>query len=131
MASPKRAARQPRNSGICAEYAAVWYLRLRGYRVIGRNARTPFGEIDIIAAKKDMIAFVEVRYRSAVDFGTPLETVTRKKQDRIIKSAQYCMLGWGYPQLQMRFDVLGIYRRGWFFTIEYIANAFGKDREYV
>jgi len=131
MANPKRAARQPRNSGIYAEYAAVWYLRLRGYRIVGRNTRTPFGEIDIIAAKRDVIAFVEVRYRSAVDFGTPLETVTRKKQDRIIKSARYCMLGWGYPCLQIRFDVLGIRRRGWFFAVEHIANAFGEENEFV
>jgi putative endonuclease len=116
-----------RVKGKITECFAAWYLRARGYRILGRNVATPFGEIDIIAEKKDELCFIEVRYRKTSDFGTPCETVFLKKQRRIIKSAKFLLLAGGYRDTQLRFDVIGVTRKGLFFRIDFIPNAFGGE----
>ena len=53
--------------GRRGERAAAWFLRLRGYRILGRNLRFPHGEIDIVARRGGIVAFVEVRTRATAD----------------------------------------------------------------
>ena len=93
--------------GAAGEVMAARYLRKKGYTLIAANYRTRFGEIDIIAADKKYIAFVEVKLRSGAAIYTPEEAVTPQKQQKIVKAAmQYLQL---HPSdLQPRFDVIAI-----------------------
>ena len=93
--------------GAAGEVMAARYLRKKGYTLIAANYRTRFGEIDIIAADKKYIAFVEVKLRSGAAIYTPEEAVTPLKQQKIVKAAmQYLQL---HPSdLQPRFDVIAI-----------------------
>ena len=61
--------------------AARWYLA-RGYRLLARNWRCPFGELDIVAAKDGLVVFCEVKARSSLRFGLPAEAVGPLKQAR-------------------------------------------------
>jgi len=67
------------------EYVCA-FLKKTGYNIIEKNYKTKHAEIDIIAQKDDIIAFVEVKTREGDGFGEPYEAVTRVKQ-RTIKSA--------------------------------------------
>ena len=93
--------------GAAGEVMAARYLRKKGYTLIAANYRTRFGEIDILAADKKYIAFVEVKLRSGAAIYTPEEAVTPLKQQKIVKAAmQYLQL---HPSdLQPRFDVIAI-----------------------
>lgn len=93
--------------GAAGEVMAARYLRKKGYMLIAANYRTRFGEIDIIAADKKYIAFVEVKLRSGAAIYTPEEAVTPLKQQKIVKAAmQYLQM---HPSdLQPRFDVIAI-----------------------
>lgn len=65
--------------GRWGEEAAVAYLLEKGYRILGRNARTPYGEIDIVAGIEDATVFVEVKARTSRSFGLPEEALTPRK----------------------------------------------------
>jgi putative endonuclease len=73
--------------GKLGEKAAQRFLKKRGYRIRETGFRCPRGEIDIIAEKKSLLVFVEVRTRSSADFGTPEESLTHAKKRRLIASA--------------------------------------------
>ncbi len=94
--------------GQRCEEIAVEYLRAQGYRIIERNVRMRFGEIDAVARDGDTLCFVEVRARSSTRFGWPEESVTPLKRRRLVRLAQ------GYLQRlrghagPVRFDVLSI-----------------------
>jgi putative endonuclease len=57
--------REAEQRGRGAETLACWYLRLRGWRILARRARVPGGEVDIIARRRRMLAFVEVKARAS------------------------------------------------------------------
>ena len=61
----KRQAAERRGRG--AETLAGWYLRLKGWRILARRARVPGGEVDIVARRGRMLAFVEVKARASED----------------------------------------------------------------
>jgi putative endonuclease len=73
-------------SGRRAEAAAALWLQLKGYRIIERRARTPLGEIDLVAARGKMLVFVEVKSRSS--FGMALEAVTPELRSRVAQAAR-------------------------------------------
>lgn len=77
--------------GGWAEDRALSYLLERGYRLLGRNRRTPFGEVDLLMEKDGVHVLVEVKQRSSAAFGTPLEAITPKKMERLLKSARYLL----------------------------------------
>jgi len=65
-------------------------LARAGYRVLARNCRTPFGEIDIVAERRGALTFVEVKARRAGGVaGTPEEALTRKKMRRVARAAAH------------------------------------------
>ena len=91
----------------CEEIAAE-YLRGQGYRIIDRNVRMRFGEIDAVARDGATLCFVEVRARSSTRFGWPEESVTPLKRRRLVRLAQgYLQRLRGSPG-PVRFDVLSI-----------------------
>ena len=93
--------------GHRAETKAVAYLRRRGYRIVKRNYRCKFGEIDIIAEQGGMLVFVEVRSRRHRRFGLASDTVGITKQKQIIRVAQYYISTQTMEPRPCRFDVIG------------------------
>lgn len=83
-----------RSFGIRGEYAALAWLLLRGWRVLARNYRMSNGEIDLIAAKRGVIAFVEVKSRAAIDEART--SITHEKRRRISRAATHWLTrnGW-------------------------------------
>ncbi len=75
--------------GRWGEQAASEYLQKKGYTILRRNARTPFGEIDIIAQQGEFIIFVEVKARTNRAFGTPEMAVTPLKQQHLLAAAEH------------------------------------------
>ena len=115
-----------RTLGAFGEEEAVRCLRRKGYRIVQRNYRCRFGEIDIIARKRNILAFVEVKLRKDRRFAEAREFVTRQKQQRILASAQLYLAA--HPEdLQPRFDVIEVYapdgEKG-AVTVEHLEDAF-------
>ncbi len=75
--------------GQWGETVAAEYLQLRGYRIVERNARTPSGEIDIVACRAGITFFVEVKARTSRRYGLPEEAVTPRKQAHMLAAAEY------------------------------------------
>ncbi len=73
--------------GKLGEKAAQKFLKKQGYRIRETGFRCRHGEIDIIAQQKDCLVFVEVRTKSNLEFGTPEESITQVKKERLIASA--------------------------------------------
>ncbi|MBL0941116.1 MAG: YraN family protein [Alphaproteobacteria bacterium] len=73
--------------GHKAETLCVWFLRLKGYRIHARRFRTPLGEIDIIAKRRKVLIFIEVKARN--DLSTGIFAVTSHQQKRISKAALF------------------------------------------
>jgi putative endonuclease len=76
-----------REKGAHSEEAAARYLEEKGYRILQRNFRWKGGEIDIVAGKKDLIVFVEVRARASPEFGRAAETVNWSKREKLKRTA--------------------------------------------
>ena len=77
-----------RQVGDRGEKLAADYLRSRGYDIIESNFRCREGEIDIVARKGETLVFVEVRTRRGRDFGTPEESISPLKQQRLVSLAE-------------------------------------------
>lgn len=111
-------------SGSREEKAAATYLRSQGLKLLQKNYGTKAGEIDLIMQESNTLVFVEVRYRRQSAFGSPLETVNLKKQQRIIKAAsQYLVENYKDSPPSCRFDVIGV--EGQPYSFNWIPNAFG------
>ena len=111
--------------GKVGEKAARKFLKKRGYRIRETNFRCPHGEIDIIAQKKNCLVFVEVRTKISLDFGTPEESITRAKKEKLITLAlTYNNTHQNLPPL-WRIDVVAIELddKGKRKRIEHIENA--------
>ncbi len=106
--------------GRAGEVKAAAFLKKKGLKVICKNYKNHFGEVDIVAVDKDTTVFVEVKTRSDDAFGSAAEAVTRKKQERYFKIATEYMLRNGIVDGNCRFDVVEI-NNG---EINHIINAF-------
>lgn len=98
------------------------YLRNKGYDILDRNFRKPFGEIDIITRIDEIVVFVEVKTRKNKDFANPSEAVTISKQQKIIKASQAYLMENDLTDSIIRFDVAEVIRVDG--EINYIENAF-------
>jgi len=97
-------------TGAWGEALAAQYLRRKRYKILAAGYRCRFGEIDLIAANRTYIAFVEVKLRKNADFANAREYVDKRKQDRIRMTASMYLSE--YPtNLQPRFDIVEIYAR--------------------
>jgi len=76
-------------TGKIGEEEAVKFLKKNKYKIIERNFRTKFGEIDIIAKKENKVVFIEVKTRKTISFGYPEEAVDERKLNKIKKVALY------------------------------------------
>ena len=101
-----RAARE--EAGRRGERLAVRFLRKQGCKVLRRNCRTRFGEIDIIARDGDEVVFVEVKTRSLRSWGAPESAVTPAKQRKIVRVAEQYLVERGLEDRPCRFDVVAV-----------------------
>jgi putative endonuclease len=111
--------------GKLGEEAAQKFLKKRGYRIRETGFRCHHGEIDVVAQKKDYLVFVEVRTKSNLEFGTPEESITQAKKEKLIASAlTYTSTHQDLPSL-WRIDVVAIEldEKGKTQRIEHIENA--------
>ncbi len=92
-------------TGLSAESRAAVYLLARGYRILARRFRTPHGEIDIVAKKSNLIAFIEVKARDSLDDAA--YAVTPRQQARIVNAAQVWLMAHpNHAECELRFDAL-------------------------
>ena len=95
-------------SGAWGEALAAEYLRKKRYKILAAGYSCKFGEIDLIAADRKYLVFVEVKLRKSADFAQAMEFVDRRKQDRLRLTASM-YLSQNPTELQPRFDVIEIY----------------------
>ncbi len=111
-------------SGAQGEEAACNYLVGKGLRILARNYRRPYGEIDIIAQDGKTLVFAEVKKRTSGAFGGPVAAVTAAKQRKIVLTAQ-CYIQENTPKFDsIRFDVICLLAG----KITHIQNAFSPQR---
>ena len=91
--------------GVRAELLAAWWLRLKGYRVVARDLRTPLGQIDLVVRRGRVLAIVEVKQRD--DLRTAVESLTPRQQARLTAAAE-TVLAYrpALARLDMRFDIV-------------------------
>lgn len=94
--------------GDRGERAAVKFLRSLGYRILAKQFRNQFGEIDIIALDGSQIVFVEVKTRTSTEAGSPHDAVDRRKQQKLTKLALAWMKKKRRLNQSARFDVISI-----------------------
>ncbi|MEA3475176.1 MAG: YraN family protein [Candidatus Cloacimonadota bacterium] len=111
--------------GKFGEDIATKFLEHNGYRIIERNYHSIYGEIDIICKKNNQLIFIEVKARKSLKFGEPLEAVTEKKREKIIKTA-YHFITKHQLDLSIRFDIITIQyiSKEKRYKFEHIKNAF-------
>lgn len=113
-----------KTKGNLGEEIAARELEKKGYQMIERNYRGQHGEIDIIAKKNTYMVFIEVKYRTSLEMGTPGEAVDIQKQQRIKDTALQYIANWGLTELDFRFDVVEILDRDGKKMFRHIENAF-------
>jgi putative endonuclease len=94
--------------GKWGEGIANRHLADQGYQIISTNHRTPYGEIDIIAREGTTLVFVEVKTRTSKSLGNPEGSVTPRKQQHILNSAQHYLSTLSQPCDDWRVDVVAI-----------------------
>lgn len=110
-------------AGAGAEDRAALCLEAAGLRLLARNYRCRMGELDLIAARDDLLVVAEVRLRSSARFGGAAASITWKKRQRIIRATRHLLAR--EPALQhmrVRFDALVVEGEG--AEIEWIKGAF-------
>jgi putative endonuclease len=103
LAAPERVAAF--RTGLSAESRAAAYLMAKGYRILAKRFRTPYGEIDLVAKKRDLVAFIEVKARASLDEAA--YAVTPRQQARIVNAAQaWLMAHPEHAEFELRFDAI-------------------------
>lgn len=87
--SPRDRRQNAARRGRMAERLAAIWLRLKGYRILGRNLRTPVGEIDLLARRGTLLVICEVKHRPTLD--QALHAVTPRQQMRLTRAAEYVL----------------------------------------
>lgn len=110
--------------GRLGEQLAAEYLQQAGIRILDRNWRCADGELDIVAAERRVLVACEVKTRSGVAFGSPLEAISRRKQARLRRLAVSWIQAHGVLFDEVRIDVIGLVRdRAGHFTIEHVQGV--------
>ncbi len=109
--------------GKKGEQLAVDYLIENNYDIIERNYRFDKAEVDIIALKDNILAIVEVKTRSTLDFGNPQDFVKPKQIKNLVKAVDEYVTE-NDLDLEVRFDIIAIVKEKKGFKIEHLENAF-------
>ncbi len=110
--------------GLRGERLAGRYLRRRGFSLLERNFSCPLGEIDLIAAKRGLLVFCEVKTRANDSFAPPFEAVNRGKIMRLERTAEYWLNTRPRPREECRFDVITVLLGKGRPRVEHFEDAF-------
>lgn len=109
--------------GKIGEQMAVDFLKKDGYSILETNWVFQKAEIDIVAQKGNVLAIVEVKTRSSIDFGLPQDFVNPKKIQLLVKAVnEYVILN--NLDVEVRFDIIAVSKRDNRFKIEHLQDAF-------
>ena len=111
--------------GEVGERVAERWLRRQGWRIMQRRFRSGHRDIDLVAERGGVVAFVEVKARRGIAFGDPVEAVGWRKQRELARSAQVWIDRHGRADESYRFDVIGVWLNGERVKVRHIENAFG------
>ncbi len=114
-----------REEGTRGEEKAISILKSEGYKILGKNFRSHFGEIDIIAEEGGYLVFIEVKKRNTPIYGASLEAVNKEKKRHIIKSAMYYLKSNRCFDKKIRFDVVGIDGE----NVKIVRHAFAIEQD--
>ncbi len=125
----KKRENSTRETGRHAENTASDFLQQQGYRILERNYSCRLGEIDLIAEERNVLVFVEIKFRQNETYGLPQEAVTYQKQKQIIRVALSYLKRKNFVRSRpdIRFDVVSISPE----KIELIKNAFLSPSKYT
>lgn len=113
-----------RRLGGRGEKLAAAFLQRRGYRLLARNYRTLWGEVDLIARHRGFVVFIEVKARRSDTFGLPQEAVHPVKREKLRAVAEHYLQEQGLSETPVRFDVVAIRFTDRGPVIELIEDAF-------
>ncbi len=103
--------------------AAMW-LTQRGWRILDRRFRNGHRDLDLVAEREGLVAFVEVKTRRGRDFGHPVEAVNWRKQRELVRSAAVWIARNGVGEQTFRFDVVGVLMGYGATRVRHVENAF-------
>lgn len=109
--------------GKLGEELAIAFLQKNGYEILETNWTFQKAEIDIIAQKENILAIVEVKTRSSIEFGLPQDFVKPKKIQLLVKAVNEYVVSKDLD-LEVRFDIIAISKEENDFNIEHIEDAF-------
>lgn len=109
--------------GKLGEELAVEFLRKNGYEILETNWTFQKAEIDIIAKKENILAIIEVKTRSSLDFGLPQDFVKPKKIQLLVKAVNEYVIS-NDLDVEVRFDIIAVHKEGKSFSIEHLIDAF-------
>ncbi len=110
-------------TGKLAEQMAAEYLVKEGYTVVATNWRCKEGEIDIICRSGEQTIFVEVRAKSSGEFGSPAESITQRKQQKLIAAAEHYLSECTDTSPDWRIDFIGVEFSSGGHRLEHIPHA--------
>ncbi|MCI0436727.1 MAG: YraN family protein [Gemmatimonadetes bacterium] len=106
------------------EASAARFLESAGWVILARNYRSGHAEIDLVACRDEVIAFVEVKGRAGRQFGHPLDAITPAKRREIARAARQWIARHGKPSFAYRFDAIAVTRQSaGRHSIEHIRDA--------
>lgn len=109
--------------GVKGEQIAFDFLIANGYNIVERNFRYQKAEVDIMAIKDNILAIVEVKTRSSIDFGNPQDFVKPKQIKQLVKAVDAYVNSNGL-EVEIRFDIIAIVRANGQFKVEHLKDAF-------
>lgn len=113
--------------GDLGERIAARWLSRRGWRIVYRRFRNGRRDIDLVAQRDELVAFVEVKARKGSEFGDPVEAVDHRKQRELTKSAHVWIDRHGRAEEAYRFDVVGVLLDGERVLVKHVEDAFRID----
>ncbi len=117
-----------KQKGSAGELSAYRYLRQQGYKIVARNYRKRFGEVDLIGWDGDTLAFIEVKSRTDHARGRPEEAVHRSKQRQICRVAREYRSRNHLHDINYRFDIVSIEGIAGQEHVELLKGAFSDQR---
>jgi putative endonuclease len=106
------------------ERIAEAWLAQRGWRILDRRFRSGHRDLDLVAEREGVVAFVEVKARRGKSFGHPVEAVNWRKQRELTRSAAVWIARYGSEKQMFRFDVVGVLMDESGIRVRHVENAF-------
>ena len=114
-----------KSKGKIGEDLACKFLKKSGYKIVEKNYRSRYGEVDIVANDSDSLCFIEVKARSSTNYGLPEEFVDKKKQQKIVKTTLLYLEKKNENSKNIRFDIVSVDLEAR--QCRLIKNAFDTD----